>query len=252
MRCHAEAMPDTTPMTPPRRHRAARTTTVVVGAIVGLLAFGMLALGGVLLWADSKKDEQGYIHTDTQRFSTHTAAIATDNLDLDSSGPGWLTSHDRYGHMRLEVSSRNDKPVFVGIARTKDATAYLRGTAHATVTDFHSDPFRAVYRAEPGSARSAPAAPASKRMWAASAHGKGTQTVIWDVKHGDWSVVVMNADGSRGVDAGVSAGADFPILSALAWGSVGGGLVLLGVASLLIVMGTTAQRRAPAPALAPA
>ena len=152
--------------------------------------------------------------------------------------------------MRLEVSSRNDKPVFVGIARTKDVSAYLRGTSHATVTDFHSDPFRAVYRAEPGAAR--PAAPASKPIWAASAHGTGTQTVTWDVKHGDWSVVVMNADGSRGVDTGVSAGADFPILSALAWGSVGGGLVLLGVAALLIVAGTTAQRRAPAPALAPA
>ena len=55
--------------------------------------------------------------------------------------------------MRLEVSSRNGKPVFVGIARTKDVSAYLRGTAHATVTDFHSDPFRAVYRAEPGAAR---------------------------------------------------------------------------------------------------
>jgi hypothetical protein len=246
-------MPDTTPQTsPPRPHRAARTTSVVVGVIVGLLALGMLAIGGVLLWADSKKDEQGYIHTDTERFATRTAAIATDNLDLDSSGPGWLTSHDRYGHMRLEVASRNGKPVFVGIARTKDASAYLRGTAHATVTDFHSDPFRAVYRAEPGSASSAPVAPASKPIWVASAQGKGTQTVVWDVKHGNWSVVVMNADGSRGVDTGVSAGADFPILAALAWGSVGGGLVLLGVASMLIVVGTTAQRRAPAPALATA
>ena len=223
---------------------------MVVGAVVGLIAFGMLAIGDVLLWADSKKDEQGYIHTDTERFATHTAAIATDDLDVDSHGLGWLTSRDHYGNVRLEVSPRNDKAVFVGIARTTDVSAYLRGTSHTTVTDFHSDPFRAVYRAERGSGR--PAAPVSKRIWAASAHGTGMQTVTWDVKHGDWSVVVMNADGSRGVDTGVSAGADFPILSALAWGSVGGGLVLLGVAALLIVAGTTAQRRAPAPALAPA
>jgi hypothetical protein len=243
-------MNETTPITPPQRSHAARTTSVVVGVIVGLLALGTIAVGGVLLWADSKKDDQGYISTDTQRFATRTAAIATDNLDLDSSGPGWLTSHDRYGNVRLEVSSRTDKPVFVGIARTKDVSTYLRGTSHTTVTDFHSDPFRAVYRAEPGSAR--PAAPASKPIWAASAHGTGKQTVIWDVKHGDWSVVVMNADGSRGVDTGVSAGADFPILAALAWGSVGGGLVLLGVASLLIVAGTTTRRYAPAPAPAPA
>ena len=243
-------MPDTTPQTPPQRSNAARTTSMVVGVVVGLLALGMLAVGGLLLWADSKKDAQGFIATDTERFATHTAAMATDNLDVDSHGLGWLTSHDRYGNVRLKVEARNDKPVFVGIARTKDASAYLHGTSHTTVTDFHSDPFRAVYRAARGSAR--PAAPASKRIWAASAHGTGLQTVTWDVKHGDWSVVVMNADGSRGVDAGVSAGADFPILSALAWGSVGGGLVLLGVAALLIVAGTTVQRRAPAPALAPA
>ena len=223
---------------------------MVVGVIVGLLAFGALALGGVLLWADSKKDDQGYISTHTQRFASKTSAIATENIDLDHAGPGWLTSHDHYGNIRLEVAPRNGKPVFVGIARTKDVSSYLRHTSHATLTDVDFDPFGATYRNEPGADK--PAAPAGKRIWAASAHGTGPQTVTWDVKHGDWSIVVMNADGSRGVDTGISAGADFPILAALAWGSVGGGLVLLGVAALLIVAGTTAQRRAPAPALAPA
>jgi hypothetical protein len=241
-------MTNTTPNTTPRR--GARTASVVVGVIVGLLAFGMLAVGGVLLWADSKKDEQGFISTHTKRFATDTSAIATENLDVDSHGPGWLTSHDHYGNVRLEVSPHNDKPVFVGIARTKDVSTYLRGSSHATLTDVDVDPFKATYRTEPGSAR--PAAPAGQRIWAASAHGAGMQTLTWDVKHGDWSIVVMNADGSRGVDTGVSAGADFPILSALAWGSVGTGLVLLGVASLLIVVGTTSQRRSLAPALAPA
>jgi hypothetical protein len=243
-------MPETTPMTPPQRSSAARTTSVVVGVLVGLFALGMLALGGVLLWADSKKDDQGYISTHTQRFATSSSAIATENLDVGSEGPRWLTGQDRYGNVRLEVAPRNDKAVFVGIARTKDVSAYLRGTSHATLTDIDTDPFKATYRTERGDAR--PATPAGRRIWAASAHGTGTQTVTWDVKHGDWSIVVMNADGSRGVDTGVSAGADFPILSALAWGSVGGGLVLLGVASMLIVVGTTSQRRAPAPALAPA
>ena len=68
---------------------------------------------------------------------------------------------------------RNDKPVFVGIARTKDVSSYLRGTSHATLTDVDFDPFRATYRTEPGASR--PAAPAGKRIWAASAHGTGAQ-----------------------------------------------------------------------------
>jgi hypothetical protein len=241
-------MTNTTSTPTPRR--GPRTASVVVGVLVGLFSLGLLTLGGVLLWADSKKDDQGYISTHTERFHTSSSAIATENLDVGSDGPDWLTSHDHYGNLRLEVTPRNDKAVFVGIARTKDASAYLRGTSHATVTDVDVDPFKATYRTEPGSAK--PATPAGQRIWAVSAHGTGMQTLTWDVKHGDWSVVVMNADGSRGVDTGVSAGADFPILAALAWGSVGSGLVLLGVASMLIVVGTTAQRRAPAPALAPA
>jgi hypothetical protein len=241
-------MADVTPTATPHRS-GRRTASMVVGILVGLLSFGLLALGGLLLWADSQKDDQGYIATHTQRFSSGTSAIATDSLDVDSTGPGWLTSHDHYGDVRLRVASRNDKPVFVGIARSSDVQAYLRGASHATVTDVDFDPFRATYR---GQAGERPAKPASKPFWVASAQGTGPQTVTWDVEHGKWSVVVMNADGSPGVDAGVSAGADFPILSALAWGSIGGGLVLLGLASVLIVMGTTAQRRSLDVALAPA
>jgi hypothetical protein len=154
-------MTNTTPKTPPQRSRAARTTSVVVGVIVGLISLGLLALGGVLLWADSKKDDQGYISSHTQRFASSTSAIATENIDLDHAGPGWLTSHDHYGNVRLEVAPRNDKAVFVGIARTKDVSSYLRSTSHATLTDVDFDPFRATYRAERGASR--PAAPASRR-----------------------------------------------------------------------------------------
>ena len=230
-------MPDTTPMTPPPRrpHRAARTTTVVVGALVGLLAFGLLAVGGVLLWADSKKDEQGYISTDTQRFSTRTAAIATDNLDVDSSGPGWLTSHDRYGHMRLEVSSRNGKPVFVGIARTRDVDAYLAGAAHETLTDLDFSPFTPEYRTNDGVRR--PGAPAAQDIWVASATGRGTRTLDWKVRDGSWSVVLMNADGSPAVDAAVSAGVSLPFLDDLGLWLWIAAAALLALAGALVAGG---------------
>jgi hypothetical protein len=62
------------------------------------------------------------------------------------------------------------------------------------------------------------------------------------VKRGDWSIVVMNADGSRGVDAGVSAGANVPILSAVGWGALGGGLVLLIAAGALVFVGVRDPR----------
>ena len=62
----------------------------------------------------------------------------------------------------------------------------------------------------------------------------------------------MNADGSAGVDAGVSAGADVPILDDLAWGATATGLVLLAGAGILLVVGLRTRPRRPGPPAAPA
>ncbi len=57
-------------------------------------------------------------------------------------------------------------------------------------------------------APAAPSHPPTRNIWAASQQGSGTQTMNWEIEDGDWSVVVMNADGSLGVDADISAGAE--------------------------------------------
>jgi hypothetical protein len=209
----------------------------------------MIAVGAVLLWGDAQKDRDGYISTGSDRFHTRTYALATDDLDVDTDAPKWL--EDDLGRIRLRAESHTGKPVFVGIARTRDVDAYLRGTAHATVTDVDYDPFRASYRTEPGAGR--PAAPSSRRFWVANAEGAGEQTLTWKVRGGSWSIVVMNADGSANVDAGVSAGTNAPWLSTVGWGSLGGGLLLMTVAGALVFVGVRRPRADREPAgLAPA
>jgi hypothetical protein len=220
---------------PTKRSNGARVAAFAGAGVAGLLALVLLAIGGISLWANGQKDDDGYLATGSDRFATGTYALATENLDIDSRGAGWLINSDRYGKVRLKVDSRAGKPVFVGIARTSAVSRYLRDTAHATVTDVSYSPFRADYRTQGAGGR--PALPADQRFWAASAHGPGKQTLTWDVEHGSWSVVVMNADGSRGVDAGVSAGANVPILPAIGWGALGGGLVLLVAAGGLVALG---------------
>jgi hypothetical protein len=60
----------------------------------------------------------------------------------------------------------------------------------------------------------------------------------------------MNADGSRGVDADVSAGAKLPFLVPLAWSAIGGGIALLLAAGGLLYLGVRPPRQPQVPAQA--
>jgi hypothetical protein len=214
---------------PPRRLSGARIATLVAAGVLAVCSIGFLAAGALLLWGDSRHDEQGYINSDRERLQTRTSALVTDNLDLDLDGADRLIGSDAFGKVRLQVEAAAGEPVFVGIAPTNRVEDYLRGAAHDVVTDVDLAPFHIAHRTRDGAAR--PAAPAEQRFWAASAQGGGTQTLDWDVEDGDWSVVVMNADGSPGVSAGVRAGAGLPWLAPAGWGALGGGMLLLVAAA---------------------
>jgi hypothetical protein len=235
-------MSDPTSPFPARRSSGGRTVALSAGSLLAFISLGLLAAGGAGLWLNGKKDDDGYINTRTERFHASTAALRTDNLDVELGGTGRVFGSDLYGKVRLRVTPRNDKDVFVGIARTRDVTRYLRTTAHTRVTDIDYHPFHADYATSGGAPR-APV-PVTRNMWAAQAHGHGAQTLTWDVSDGGWSVVVMNADGSPGVDAGVRAGANAPFLNAAAWAAIGTGGVLLLVAVALLYAGVRTPRYA--------
>jgi hypothetical protein len=243
-----------TPHTTTPRRSGARIASIVTGSLAALVAIAFLAAGGAGLWGDAQKDDNGYLATDSEQFSTSTYALVSDDLDVDLDGAGWIMDRDDFGNVRLEVTPDADTPVFVGIAPTSDVADYLRQTAHSSVTDVSYSPFHASYADHDGQRRPAP--PADERFWTASAHGTGPQTVSWDVEDGRWSIVVMNADGARGVDAGISAAAKVPFLAAVAWGSIAAGLVLLVAAAALLFLGVrtpSSRSTAPgAPAVSPA
>jgi hypothetical protein len=208
---------------------------VVTGALASLVAAGLLAVGGLALWGDSQKDSDGYLSTDTHQFEAGTRALATENLDVDLDAGDWVMDTGDLGKVRLQVESRDDKPVFVGIARTSDVEDYLAGVSHSTLTDVNTSPFEADYDDHAGDRR--PVAPADSHIWAASEHGSGKQTLNWEIEDGDWSVAVMNADGSAGVDADISTGAKVPFLDEIGWSAIGSGGFSLIVGVALLVMG---------------
>jgi hypothetical protein len=214
-----------------------RIALLVGGIVVALVALAIAAAGGTGIWADTtQRDSHGYVSTAKHDFRSSARAITTKSIDIGTHLPEWL-----FGKIRIEAVSRDSgHAVFVGIARKSDVDYYLRGVARDVVTDLGFDPFRVTYERHPGT--SSPADPASRKFWDASAQGTGTQTLTWSTKSGDWSVVVMNADGSPGVDAEVSAGAKVPYAL---WFGIGGAilgaLLLLGAALMI-----RSSRRRPA------
>ena len=240
------------PPPPPAHRRRGRVVGFsIASAVAGLIALAFLAAGAALLYVDFKKDDAGYYTTSSERFNSNSYAIASGNVDLDLDGAGDLVDDVGLGRVRLHAQPNGDQPVFVGIARTSQVKRYLGNTDHTVVTDISGggpfgDDFDPQYRDEAGSRR--PVAPAKSDIWAASASGSGEQTVEWKVRDGDWSIVVMNADGSRGVDTDMSAGAKLPFVGPAGWTSLGVGiLATIGAAALLLVGLRGPKDDSPAP-----
>jgi hypothetical protein len=218
--------------------KAGKIALVTTGGLAALLAAALLA-GAV--WAlNANTDSAGYVVTGEHRAQTVTHAFASDSLDVDSDFD-WILDRGP----QLRITAESSEPLFVGIARTDDVERYLAGVAHDEVTDVDVDPFTLDTERHAGTAT--PAVPTGQPFWAASVDGSGPQTLDWDAEGGDWSVVVMNADGSAGVDAEVSFGAHVPHLTWIGIGGVIGGSLLVVLAAGLIYLGARPAPRYPLP-----
>lgn len=228
--------PPPTPGRPPAEPGPTRSVPVgwiilvVAGAIIALTSLAPLFGGGFLLWADAtQKDADGFFVTPSERLETTSYAITSDEIDLGAEPTGEQTAVELGDvvTVRLDVRGTTEAPVFVGIGPRDDVEGYLGGVSRAIVTDMTFDPFGVDYRYEGRGEPSGP--PGDEGFWVASAEGSGAQSVEWEPTSGNWSVVIMNADGSPAVSADVAVGAKSP------WVFAGGLIaVILGGIGLLV------------------
>jgi hypothetical protein len=218
---------------PPRRG-VGKVLLLVFGSVLALVALALLAGGVTVVWAnETQRDDDGYVSTRTERFSTSTYALTYDGGEIGDVGdaPDWLV--DRLGTVQLRATSATRKPVFVGIGSQTDVAAYLDGVAHGEITDIDLDPFETTVRATAGGR--SPAPPGERRIWAAAASGTGRQVARWDIEGGDWSAVVMNADGSRNVAADIELAAKAGWIRWVGVGVAAAGLLIgLGSAAMIV------------------
>ncbi|HEU4514335.1 MAG TPA: DUF4389 domain-containing protein [Nocardioidaceae bacterium] len=245
------AVPTTAP--PPPGHAApwgaGRVVTMVLGALVFLVAGGLLTGGVTLGVADrTLRNDAGFLMSPLQEVSTSTYAVATEPLTIDTGTSGDYVPQALLGDVTLRAHSTGADDLFVGVARSADAESYLAGVEHTTLVDVEGvgENRTPVYRDSAGAAPEVE--PLQSDIWVASASGPGEQQLTWAPEGGDWTVVVMNADATAGVGADVSVGAEAPVLGWVVLALlVGGGLLLL-VSIALVLAALYAGRRREAPA----
>lgn len=202
-----------------------RVILVVLGSLVLLVAIALVAAGIAGVVIDLTQREDGFVTTPTEELSTPTYALVSESVDVDLDGPDWAT-RDLIGTIR--ITSDSERPVFLGIARSAAADAYLRTFRHAVVSDLWDEPDEHDERGT-----GAPASPpATQQFWVASASGTGEQALDWELEDGSWTLIAMNADGSASVATELSIGAE---LDALLWVAIG--VLLFGLLALALGAG---------------
>jgi hypothetical protein len=228
------------PLSPPapRRRGAARVVALVVGVLLLVPGVALVAAGGLLLWAHGVHRSDGFVTSPQDRFSTSTHALVSQRIDL-RTGADWLPVSTALGDARVEVTPDDGDEVFVGVARAADAAAYLRGVSRTEVEALGFDAPLGNDDQRPGGAPAGP--PGDQDFWIAQASGTGAQQVTWPTAEGDWMFVIMNADGSAGIDVDARIGAEFPALGTVAWAVLiaGVGVTVIGV--LLVRPGRRAE-----------
>jgi hypothetical protein len=222
---------------------------VVLGSILAVVGVLGLVAGGILTWAAAtQRDDAGYFHTDTSRFTSGSYAIVSDDIDLgtDARPRDWGVELGDLLRVRLRARPADrDLPLFVGIGATRDVERFLRNVAYDELRDVDVDPFRAGYRPHAGDRE--PGAPADEDFWVASSDGPDRRSVTWEPRSGHWTVVVMNAGAERGVGADVNVGVKVRHLWAFVGGALGIGALLLALGIVLIVVGSRGRPVAAAP-----
>jgi hypothetical protein len=194
-----------------------RVVAIVFGVLGVLVGAALIAGASTILIED--RDADGFYVTEEYTFERSSHAIVYEDVDILSDAPSWLV--DRVTDpvdLRIQATSVGGEGLFMGIAATADADQYLSGVAYDEVTSLDVDGSTIAsveYQSHPGTA--VPMAPGGEGFWAASIEGAGPQTLDWSLESGSWTVVVMNADASAGVDADLIFGAKISNIVVVAW-----------------------------------
>jgi len=228
----------------PSHWTAGRVVLMVAGCLLLLVSLGIGGGGATAALLDqAARDHDGFVMTGEVPVETETYALVSDSMTIHTDGSTSRVPEAIFGDAKVEATNGDGSTIFVGVGSTADVADYLDGVQQAEVVDITTDGdgADATYLVTGQDAPSVP--PTEVDTWVAQATGTGTVSVDWPVEDGDWTIVVMNADGSAGVTADVAVGASLPWLGWAAVGLLAGAGLGLLVSVLMLVAAVRGARR---------
>ena len=224
--------------------KAGKIVLLVLGIILLILSLIPLLVGGGLMWAEKAlRDSEGFYTTPAIQVEKDSYAIVTEPINIDIGEDWEWVFRGRHfspsNFLALNIQGFNNnssKQIFLGIAEASELEAYLENVEYDEITAFKIHRHNMEYTDHPGT--SSVEAPTTQTFWITSAYGQGRQTLEWSIEEGTYSLVLMNGDGSRGLDLAISVGVKLPLV--VGWIGIVFlvvGLVLLGVAILMVYLG---------------
>ena len=227
-----------------------RIILLIFGLLFLLVSMPLLIGGGSILGVNAfLPDDDGFFTSGDHRLDRDSYAMVTESAEIDfdeewHGGWGWYRDWDLGDFVTIKIEGENNdssKGIFIGIAEESDWEAYLNDVEYDEITDISFDPFTVDYFNHPGN--SSPLAPTSQTFWAEEAYGTGRQVLEWEPETGTYSVILMNDDGSRGVDADVAVGAKVPWLFGVGVGLVVGGVTALIIGILMVIFSLRGRKK---------
>ena len=213
-----------------------------IGKIIALI-FGIFFLflgitftiAGVAVLAVSNvyTDSEGYFTSPDYQLTKENAVavVFSDiNINVKSSSPGYVQP-DLSNIVKIRMALSSTDNYFIGVAPSDKVDSYLASVPYAKITDFNwntglqvSDIINPTATGNLSSNT-----PANQTFWDAT--GSQSQVLNWVPKQGQWTFVVMKANGTTGVDVAIKAGAKVPIL-----GAIGTFLMIFGILFIVLAI----------------
>jgi len=224
---------------------AGKVLVVLFGGMLVLVGVPILFSGTALMGITrSLGDGYGYIGVSGVDLETDTQAIVFRLMHIDEmvmdeiEGPMvnyWHPEPGDFIDLKFTLDSNTGKDVFIGIAEESEAGPVFAGKSYYAIIDVDMDRPRddpqITYKRCSGDPIEG--SPADLGIWTATAYGDEL-TLEWKPREGDYWIVVMNIDGSPGVDVDAGLGVKAPFLDFIGKGLFFGGLVCFGLGAVII------------------